>query len=133
MTRLNAYLRFDGNCREALEFYRDCFGAELKLTPVGESQMAGDMPAGLHNQILHGELTKGDIVLMGADVMGMEKLVTGNNVALCLVCTSKEDIQTYFAKLSVGAQVHHELREEFFGTYGDLTDKFGLSWMFQMT
>jgi PhnB protein len=44
MTQLNAYLHFNGNCREAMTFYQACLGGELKMQAVGESPMAGQMP-----------------------------------------------------------------------------------------
>ncbi len=29
MAQLNAYVRFNGDCREAFEFYQSCFGGDL--------------------------------------------------------------------------------------------------------
>ena len=58
-------------------------------------------------------------------------LTQGNNVFLCLVCKSKEEIETLFSKFSQSGKVTTPLRQEPFGTYGDLTDKFGIHWMFQ--
>jgi uncharacterized glyoxalase superfamily protein PhnB len=48
------------------------------------------------------------------------------------VCSSKSEIRSFFASLSAGGQVTHDLKEEFFGTYGDLNDKYGIGWMFQL-
>jgi PhnB protein len=132
MTQLNAYIKFDGNCREAFEFYKDCLGGELALQTVGESPMAGQMPAQMHQSVLHASLTKGDLVLMGSDMIGSEGFVKGNSVFLCLVCSTKDEIQTFFSKLSAGGEVTHPLKEEFFGTFGDLTDQFGMNWMLQL-
>lgn len=56
---------------------------------------------------------------------------TATPFSLCLVCSSKEEIETFFKNLAVGAHVTTDLRSEFFGTYGDLQDKFGISWMLQ--
>ena len=71
------------------------------------------------------------MVLMASDNLGQEGYKHGNTVSLCLVCGSKEEIETLFSKLSAGGRVKHSLKEEFFGTYGDLTDKYGFNWMFQ--
>jgi PhnB protein len=71
------------------------------------------------------------MVIMASDTMGPEGIVRGNGMALCLNGTGKREIEAYFAKLSAGGTVTTPLREEFFGTYGAFTDKFGVDWMFQ--
>ncbi|MBL8131822.1 MAG: VOC family protein [Anaerolineae bacterium] len=131
MSQLVSYLHFDGNCRDAFAFYQECFGGELSIQLVGESPMAGHMPPELHNRVLHASLTSGSIALMGSDMLGAEGLVIGNGVSLCLVCSSKEDITRFFDKLSQGGRVEHPLKEEFFGTFGDLVDRYGYGWMLQ--
>ena len=72
-----------------------------------------------------------DLTIFGTDVAG-PNLTQGNNLFLCLVCKSKEEIETLFFKLSQGGKVTTPLRQEFFGTYGDLADKFGINWMLQL-
>ena len=127
---MNAYLHFNGNCREAMTFYQGCLGGKLAPQTVGESPMAGQMPAEAQKNILHAALTIGGVALMGSDMVGREGVTMGNNVSLTIVCSSKEEIDSFFAKLSAGGKVAHPLKEEFFGTYGDLTDKYGINWMF---
>ena len=131
MAQLNAYLIFDGNCKVAMEFYKSCLGGELKLMNVGESPMAAQTPAEMRDKIMHSVLASGNTVLMGSDMIGGGEYKPGNTVYLCLVCESKAEIERLFSKLSVGAKATRPLKEEFFGTYGDLTDKFGFGWMFQ--
>jgi PhnB protein len=130
MAEFNAYLRFKGNCREAMQFYKECLGGVLTLVPVRGSPVASQMPAAVQDDILHSVLTSGSVMLMGTD-MGEDLYKHGNTVFLCLVCQSKEEIESLFSKLSAGAKVLHPLRQEFFGTYGDLIDKYGFGWMFQ--
>lgn len=130
MTQINPYLHFDGNCREAMTFYKECLGGELKVQTVGESPMAAQMPAAEHKKILQARLKKGEISLMASDMVGPKGIQKGNTVSLALVCSSKAEIETLFSKLGAGGKVSHALKEEFFGTYGDLTDKFGIDWMF---
>jgi PhnB protein len=130
MAEFNAYLRFKGNCREAMQFYKECLGGVLTLVPVRGSPVASQMPAAVQDDILHSVLTSGSVMLMGTD-MGEDLYKHGNTVFLCLACQSKEEIESLFSKLSAGAKVVHPLRQEFFGTYGDLIDKYGFGWMFQ--
>lgn len=130
--QLTPYLMFDGNCREAMNFYRDCLGGDLNLKTIGESPMKDTMPAEKHEKIMHAALVKnGQMVLFASDLTGPEVLTHGNDITLCLNCTSEEEIQTVFKNLSAGGKVTHELKKEFWGdTFGMLVDKFGLNWMF---
>jgi PhnB protein len=134
MTQVNAYLNFNGQCREALSFYKECLGGDLYLQKISESPMAAQLPSEAGPHILHGYLTRNGIVmLMGSDMMG-NSLHPGNRVGLCLNCSSDEEINDFFTRLSAGGQVKTPLHQSFWGaTYGELTDKFGLLWMFNYT
>jgi PhnB protein len=93
--------------------------------------MAGQEPAATHKNIMHAALTNEGMSLMASDMVGPGGIKKGNTVSLTLVCSSKEEIEVFFSRLSAGGKVGHALKEEFFGTYGDLTDKYGTNWMFQ--
>lgn len=133
-TQLNAYLNFDGQCREAMTFYKECLGAELTLQKISESPMAAQMSSEATNHILHSTLTrKGVLLMMASDMMGAN-VRRGNSVALCLNCGSHDEIDAFFEKLSAGGQVRTPLHQSFWGaTYGELTDKFGIDWMLNYT
>lgn len=129
MTKINAYLTFDGNCREAMTFYQECLGGDLSMQAVGGSPMEKQMPLHDRHKILHASLTRGAMVLLGSDISGSGGLVKGNTVSLSLHCTSEEEIKTFFTKLSSGGQVAHPLHEFFAGTMGALTDKYEKDWL----
>jgi PhnB protein len=129
MPLLNPYLHFDGTCREAMEFYRSSLGGELQPTTIGESPMAARMPANQHKLVLHASLKSGPVTIMASDMLGPDGIRKGNTVSLSLVCGSRKEIETLFTKLSAGGKVGHPLTEEFFGTHGNLTDRFGIDWM----
>lgn len=129
MATLNPYIHFNGNCREAMNFYKEILGGELFFQTVGESPMAAQMPQ-FKDNILHAALSSGKIMIMASDGMGMEQK-PGNNIEQCLVCESKEEIERLFNKLSAGGSVRMPLKEEFFGTFAMFTDKFGIQWMVQ--
>jgi len=133
MPRLNAYLNFDGTCKQAMEFYKDCLGGDLQIMSFGESPMAAQTPANMKDRVLHAVLRNGHMVLMASDIMDAKTYKPGNVVSLCLVCESKKEIESLFSKFSRGAKSRNNLREEFFGTYGDLVDKYGINWMFQFS
>ena len=130
MAQLNPYLTFDGNCREAMEFYKACLGGELSIMTVADSPMASQMPDKKDN-VLHSTLKKDGMVLMASDMIMPGEMIRGNTITLCIKIGTKEELQQFFAKLSEGGTVGQPLTEAFFGTYGELTDKFGINWMFQ--
>ena len=130
MTQLFPYLRFNGNCREAMTFYQTCLGGELSLQTVAESPIAAQLPPEAGSNIMHATLTKGSLVLAGSDMAPAEGVKRGNHMVLTLNCSSAEEINTLFEKLSAGGQVSMPLSTEFWGdTFGMLTDKFGNEWM----
>jgi PhnB protein len=131
MAQLNSYVTFNGNCREAMEFYRDCLGGELSIMTVGDSPMASQMPDKKDN-VLHSTLKKDGMVLMASDMIMPGELIQGNTITLCINGGTKEELQQFFAKFSEGGTVGQPLTEAFFGTYGELKDKFGINWMFQV-
>lgn len=129
MTQINAYLNFNGNCREAMNFYKDCLGGDLFLQTVGESPMAAQCAAGMQDQIMHAHLAGDGFVLMASDrLKGSHQ--PGNNFSLTINCDSEEQIQSLFTKLADGGQVSQPLQKQFWGAlFGMLTDRFGTPWM----
>lgn len=130
MTTINAYIGFNGDCRKAMEFYKKCIGGELMIQLVGESPIAGQCPEAVHGHVLHSSLTQGSIVLMATDMTGPDGYIKGNNVALSLNCSSEEEINSFYAKLSGGGKILDDLKVSFWGAlFGCFTDKFGITWM----
>ncbi len=131
MAHIDAYMRFNGNCREAMTFYQECLGGELTMQTVGESPLAGQIPPEMQHHILHATLIKDRLVLLGSDMMGPEGLIKGNTISLSLSCGSEQEIHTFFSNLSSGGHVTHPLETAFWGaTFGDLVDKYGTGWLF---
>jgi PhnB protein len=129
MAQINAYLTFDGNCREAMTFYRDCFGGELNMQTVAGSPMEDQFHPEARRMILHAHLANKTLTLQGSDMNGREKLVRGNTILLSLQCTSENEIRTFFRKLAKGGKVVHPLHEFFAGVMGTLTDRFEKDWI----
>jgi PhnB protein len=131
MAHLTPYLSFNGNCKEAMEFYHACLGGELSVMTVADSPMKDQSPAEIQNNVMHSRLVAGEVVLMAADTMGRGEAVRGNGTVLCIIGRTKAEIQDLFSKLAEGGNVGQPLQDTFFGTFGELTDKFGVNWMFQ--
>ena len=100
MAQIVAYLTFNGNCREAMTFYKSCLGGELAMQSVGESQMANQMPKEAQNMIMHASLTNGSLALMASDMMRGGELVHGNAQSLLINCSSENEIKALFSTLS---------------------------------
>jgi PhnB protein len=131
MTHLSPYLNFNGNCREAMTFYKESLGGELSLQTVGESPIAGQCPSAIHNQILHSSLMNGGLMLFGSDMAGQEPWVFGNAIGLMMNCSSEEEINNAFSRISAGGTVKDPLGVKFWGAlFGTVIDKFGIRWMF---
>lgn len=134
MTNINSYLTFNGNCREAMTFYKECLGGDLIFQTIGESPMADKMPVKMKECILHSSLTNGDVVIMATDCVREEGLIKGNAISLCLNCSSEEEIKHCYKKLSAGGKANHPLEDTFWGAvFGDLTDKYGNNWLLNFT
>ena len=129
MAQVNAYLHFQDNCRQAMTFYKKCLGGELTLMTVGDSPMAAQVPPEAKNHIMHSQLKNGSIVLMASDNMGSGSITKGNQFSLTIECSSNKEADSFYSKLSAGGKSTHPMKDEFFGYYGDLTDKFGINWM----
>ena len=132
MLELHPYLIFDGNCREAMKFYQNCIGGELNLQTVGESPAAEHMPASARDLIMHSTLSwHGTTLFFASDMMGRDPLRHGNALAVTLIYKDPQPMAATLDKLVAGGKVDHALKQEFFGTYGDLHDQYGVRWMFQ--
>ncbi len=130
MARLNSYLTFNDNCREAMNFYKDCLGGELTIITVGESPMASMMPPSYKDSILHASLTIGNNMLMGSD-MRKGPITDGNTVSLCLNCESEEEITKFYNNLLAGGSIKEALGDMPDGAkIGVVADKYNKIWTF---
>ena len=130
MSTINSYLRFNGNCKEAMSFYKDCLGGELTMQKVGESPMAGNMPQEMQDKIMHATLKTDGFIIMASDLCDETGLIKGNNVSLMLDCDSEDQIRNTYDRLSEGGNKSHPLEKTFWNAlFGDLTDKFGINWL----
>jgi len=127
-SRLNPYITFDGDAREALEYYKSIFGGELSLSTFGE---LGGEETPNPDQIMHGMIeTDGGFTLMCADTPpGMEH-EPGNNFAVSLSGDDGDELRGYWEQLSGDGIVTVALEKQVWGDeFGMCVDRFGISWM----
>jgi PhnB protein len=131
MTTLTPYLLFDGSCQEAMEFYQSCFGGELSVTKVKDSPAKEHMPTFQREKTLNAHLRSSNLEVSASDWLALDETpIRGNTVCLYLSGGTTEKLKALFEGLSEGAEVTDPLKEQFFGMYGALNDKFGVRWMF---
>lgn len=133
-SRLNPYLSFDGNAREAMEFYQTVFGGDLKLSTFEDM---GSTPEGVEpTKIMHAVLAADNgITIMAADsATGMREFIAGTNMSLSLSGDNTDELTGYYNKLADGGKVQSPLKKEAWGdTFGMCIDKFGTFWMVNIT
>lgn len=127
-SRLNPYISFADNARQAMEFYKDVFGGNLTLNTYGEY---GSPDAPEADKIMHGNLeTKSGFTLMGADNPPGSELQPGNNMAVSLSGEDTDELHGYWDKLSAGGTVTVPLEKQMWGDeFGMCIDRFGIPWM----
>ena len=127
-SRLNPYINFDGDAREAMEFYRDVLGGELVINTFGE--YGSDDPA-IADKTMHAQLeTDRGFTLMASDTApGMEHR-PGTNITISLSGEDGDELRGYWDKLADGGTVGMPLEKQMWGDeFGMLTDRFGIAWM----
>lgn len=139
MKPLVPYLFFNGNCREALNFYKDCLGGGLEIITYADAPpeamencssgaKAPDTPPN-PDHVMHGTLGNGDMMIMASDNPS-DNTATGDNIQININCDSLEHHQKLFDKLSAGGEVVFQPHDAFWGArFAMLVDKFGIHWM----
>ena len=125
-TRLNPYINFAGNAREAMEFYEQVFGGTLTLNTFGEFG-AEDNPDGIMHAMLE---TPSGYTIMAADTPSGQPHQPGNNIAVSLSGDDAKELRGYFEKLTDGGTVTVPLEKQMWGDeFGAFNDKFGIPWL----
>jgi PhnB protein len=129
---VDIYLVFNGNCREAVEFYAKVFKTEApQIMTFGESPQSPEyqLPEEAKNLVMHARLNVDGSNVMFSDTFPGQPFVVGNNVTLALISKTMEDLKSWYEQLKEGGTVDMELQETFWSKlYGQVTDKFGIHW-----
>lgn len=128
MLGINPYIAFQGNCREAVEFYQGALGAKVLFSQTfGESPMRDAAPA---DKIMHCTIEAGNSRIMMCDDPRPGSEAAGGNISLAIGLNNTEEAHQVFAKLSEGGAVIMPLEKTFWAdAFGMLTDRFGVKWM----
>jgi len=127
-SRLNPYISFDSNARQAMEFYKEVFGGNLALNTFGEYGAQDSADA---DKIMHSLLeTDSGFTLMGADTPTGMQHNPGDNISISLSGDDVDALRGYWEKLSGGGTVSVPLEKQMWGDeFGMCVDQFGITWM----
>ena len=127
--QINPYLVFNGNCEEAINFYKDALGGEiLYIQRYGESPMKGMGP---DNSVMHCTLKVGETHIMACDSPEGQPASTGSNISLAIGSNDPAGAEKLFEKMADGGSVTMPMQQTFWAErFGMLTDKYGINWMF---
>lgn len=125
--RLNPYIGFRNQAREALTFYQSVFGGELQFMTFGENGMEGDQA----DKIMHGQLnTSNGFTLMASDTPESMPVEAGSNITVSLSGDEEVLLRGYWDGLAADGQIIEPLVKAPWGdTFGMLVDKFATRWM----
>ena len=128
-SKLNPYLSFRDNARQAMEFYKTVFGGKLTMNTFKEFQASQD--PGEDNKIMHAMLeAENGITFMAADTPNGMEFRSGTSMSMSLSGGNEAELRGYFEKLASGGMITMPLEKAPWGdTFGMLTDQFGVSWM----
>lgn len=126
--KLDIYINYKGNCREAFRFYEEHLGGKIiMMTTFGQMPDPSNVPEERKNDILHARMEIGGAVLMGADIPTAEPM---RSVYLSLRVESEEEAERIYGLLSDGGEIFMKMGETFFASrFAMLRDRFGTSWM----
>ena len=128
--QINPYVNFNGQCREAFEFYAQVLRGNITFSMTwGEMPGADQFPKETHNLIMHATLTVGDHVLMGADAPpGRYQQPKGTNVSIQV--KDRAEGERIFKALAEGGNVTMPFEKTFWSSgFGMCVDRFGIPWM----
>jgi PhnB protein len=132
-TKLNPYLNFKNETRQAMEFYKSIFGGKLTISTFQEFHASQDPSE--DNKIMHAVLEADNgITFMASDTPNRMEYKPGTNYSMSLSGDDQAELKGYFEKLSAGGRVTMPLEKAIWGDmFGMVTDKFGVAWLVNVT
>jgi len=132
-TKLIPHISFKNNAREAMEFYQTVFGGKLVINTFKEYHASRDPSE--DDKIMHAALeAENGISFMAADTPNGMEYRPGTSFSLSLNGNNETELKSYFQKLSAGGTISMPLEKAPWGdTFWMCTDKFGITWMVNIT
>jgi len=129
---LELFFNFDGNCREAVEFYAKVFKSEVQnLMTYGQVPADPNSPVSKEDseKICYASVRIGGQTVMFMDMPSDTPLVMGNQINPTLNLPDKQEVERVFNELKEGGEIYRELQQTFYSElYGMVKDKYGVNW-----
>ena len=130
--KLEMFINFNGNCREAVEFYAKTFKSTVNnLMTYGDapSDPSHRMPEADKNRVMYAGIPFGGMTVMFMDYPSGMDVVIGDNIQPTISTDDKDEITRIFDEFKEGGEVYVELGQTFFSEwYGMVKDKYGVTW-----
>jgi len=132
MKQLIPHITFNGDCEEAINFYKDAFGGEIEFAQTyRDSPMEDRVPEDYLEKIMHSTFAAEGVKFMAADAVPGYERPAGGSIDLSIDFASTEQENEVFDRLSQGGEILMPLQDTFWGAhFGMLKDRFGITWMF---
>jgi PhnB protein len=128
--QVNPYLTFSGTCEAAFKFYAQCLGGRLgAIFRYAGTPLADQVPADWQDKVMHGSLTLGELVLMGADV-APDRYEAPKGVSLSIQIKNTTDAERIFRELGGDGRIVLALEKTFWADrFGMVVDRYGIPWL----
>ncbi len=128
-SKLNPYISFKDNARQAMAFYQSVFGGELTMNTFSEFHASTDPSE--DDKIMHAVLVaENGITFMAADTPNQMEYRPGASISMSLSGDNETELSTYFEKLAAGGTIVMPLEKAAWGdSFGMCVDQFGIAWM----
>ncbi|WP_049681631.1 VOC family protein [Peribacillus loiseleuriae] len=128
MKQITPYLNFNGNAKEALEYYKMIFEGEiLGIQTFGEADFP--TPSEADDRIIHAQFKKDDLFFMVSDTFPGNSIEFGNHISLTIDFEDEAEIQKVYERLIQNGTIHMELQDTFWGAkFAKVKDPFGMIW-----
>jgi PhnB protein len=127
---ISPYVHFNGQCREAFQFYERCLGGTIaEVHTFGESPMKDQVPPDWQDKVMHVRLTVGNFALMGSDAPPPH-FAPPQGISVSIVLPDAAQAERIFNQLADGGKVAMPFQKTFWSPgFGMTTDRFGIPWM----
>ena len=121
-------LSFNGNCRQAFDFYQCCFGGKLEVQTLADTPHGIGMNQQMRKAVLYATLNNDYLKLVGTDLTDKGNIVQGNNVSILIECNSlleRTELINKLAEKDARSTDHPS-------PIINVVDKFSINWIFTL-
>lgn len=133
---VQAYINFNGNCKEAVEYYAKVFDTnDPRFMLFGDIHDDSDFgqDEAVKKLVMHTNLIISGSMVMFSDVPPGMPFKQGNNISLTIVTKEEDELRAAYEGLREGGIVNMELQETFWSKcYAMVTDRYGINWQLSL-